>query len=188
MTIPPARGVAGRARRHVVVIMGVAGCGKSVVGEALAAVLQWRFVEGDLLHSAANVARMSSGVPLEDENRWDWLDAVGARLVQADRDGVDAIATCSALKRSYRDRLRTFSPAALFLHLEVDPDTARRRVSGRKGHFMSPDLIDSQFDALERPAADESAFVLDGHWPVADLVERARSLIQATFGNRGGPQ
>lgn len=182
------RGPAGRAQRHAVVIMGVAGCGKSVVGQALAAALRWRFVEGDMLHSDENVARMTSGVPLEDSHRWDWLDAIGTRLAEANKDGADAIAACSALKRSYRDRLRTFAPAVLFLHLEVDPDTARQRVSGRKGHFMSPGLIDSQFDTLERPGADEAAFVLDGRWPEAELVERARSLVGAAFRDRGGLQ
>lgn len=189
MTMPPSTREPGADRaRHAVVIMGVAGCGKSVVGQALATALHWRFVEGDLLHSAENVARMGSGVPLDDDHRWGWLDAIGTRLAQASTDGIDAIATCSALKRSYRDRLRTFAPSVLFLHLEVDPDTARARVSGRKGHFMSPSLIDSQFDTLERPGADEAAFVLDGCWPATELVERARSLIGATFRDRGGLQ
>ena len=182
MTAAPAD---GGPHRRAVVMMGVAGCGKSAVGQALATALRWRFVEGDLLHSAENVARMASGVPLEDEHRWGWLDAIGTRLGQADRDGIDAVAACSALKRSYRDRLRTFAPSALFLHLEVDPDTARQRVAERKRHFMSAALIDSQFDTLERPGSDEVAFALDGRRPVGELVERAKTLISAALRGRG---
>ena len=87
-----------------------------------------------------------------------------------------------------RMQWRSFAPAMLLLHLEVDPDTARQRVSGRKSHFMSPSLIDSQFDTLERPGPDEGAFVLDGHRPLAELIERARSLVVATFREPGATQ
>ena len=155
------------------VVMGVAGCGKTAVGEALAAALGWRMIEGDRLHPAANVERMSAGLPLTDAHRWGWLDAIGAEIAAARHDHVGAIAACSALKRSYRDRLRGFAPHILFVHLAIDKATARDRVASRRGHFMPASLIDSQFADLEPPGADEGAITLDARRPIAELVAEA---------------
>lgn len=153
-----------------IVVMGVAGCGKSAVGAALAARLGFDFVEGDRLHPPENVARMASGQPLTDELRAGWLDAIGARIAETRAAGRGVVATCSALKRGYRDRLRGFRSDIVFLYLEIDPATASRRVAGRKGHFMPASLVESQFAILEPPGADELAWTMDARRPVAAIV------------------
>ncbi|TJW81671.1 MAG: gluconokinase, partial [Mesorhizobium sp.] len=104
-----------------IVVMGVAGCGKTAVGEALAKELRAIFIEGDRLHPPENVARMARGEPLTDALREGWLDAIGGRIAAAVADGQKAVAACSALKRSYRDRLRGFCPGVVFLYLKIDP-------------------------------------------------------------------
>ena len=158
---------------RIAVVMGVAGCGKTKVGQALAARLGWRMIEGDRLHPSANVQRMSAGLPLTDEHRWGWLDAIGAEIAAAERDRLGAIAACSALKRKYRDRLRGFAREVLFIHLAIDKATARDRVASRQGHFMPASLIDSQFADLEPPGTDEGAITLDARQPIAELVAEA---------------
>lgn len=155
-----------------VVVMGVAGSGKSLVGEALAKRLGWRFIEGDELHPAANVARMAAGRPLTDHDRQGWLDAIGARIAAAVAEGTGAVAACSALKRAYRERLRGWCSGIVFVHLDIDPETARSRVGARKGHFMPASLVDSQFATLEPPSEDEAALILDGTLPVEAIVAR----------------
>ena len=160
-----------------IVVMGVAGCGKSVVGNALAAALGAIFVEGDGLHPPENVARMASGEPLTDVLRQGWLDAIGRQIAASAGSGESVVAACSALKRSYRERLRGFCQDIVFIYLEIDPATAKRRVGNRKGHFMPASLVDSQFAILEAPAAEERALTLDGTRPVAKLVTEAASLL-----------
>lgn len=158
--------------------MGVAGCGKSIVGKGLAARLGAVFVEGDRLHPPENVARMTSGEPLTDTLRAGWLDAIGQQISASVRGGQSVVATCSALKRGYRDRLRGFCPDIVFLYLEIDPATARRRVANRKGHFMPASLVDSQFAILEAPAVDEMALTVDAKRPVADIIAEAAGLLR----------
>jgi gluconokinase len=179
--MPEAAGETGGdgAPPRSVVVMGVSGCGKTAVGEALAAALGWRFIEGDRLHPPANIERMSAGLPLTDAHRWGWLDIVGERIVEARRDGVGAVAACSALKRIYRDRLRARAGGILFIHLAIDKATAARRVATRKGHFMPASLIDSQFADLEPPGEGEDAVTLDATRPVDELVASARASLQA---------
>src|SRR5882724_6690852 len=133
-------------------MMGVAGCGKSAVGEALAAALRAVFVEGDRLHPPENVARMARGAPLTDALREGWLDAIGQRIAASVAGGQAVVAACSALKRSYRDRLRGLCRDIIFVYLEIDRETATRRVGNRKEHFMPASLVDSQFATLEPPA------------------------------------
>jgi gluconokinase len=173
------RGSGARVRPRAVVVMGVAGCGKSAVAGALAEALGWRLVEGDRLHPAANVERMSAGLPLTDAHRWGWLDAIGAELAKAQRDGAGAAAACSALKRAYRDRLRSYVGGVLFIHLVIDKATAVARVAARKGHFMPASLIDSQFADLESLGPDEHAIALDATRPVADVVRAALAAVNA---------
>ena len=177
---PDQPGSAGLAR--AVVVMGVAGCGKSVVGSALAEALGCRFIEGDKLHPPENVARMAGGQPLTDAHREGWLGAVGAQLSEAARAGTGGVAACSALKRAYRDRLRRFCPGLVFVHLAIDKEAARARVGRRKGHFMPATLVDSQFATLEPPMADETALTLDGTRPVAELVAEAAAFLKARDG------
>ena len=154
-----------------IVVMGVAGCGKTAVGEALAMALDADFIEGDLLHPPENVARMARGEPLTDALRAGWLDAIGERIAASVAGKRKAVAACSALKRSYRDRLSRFCPDIVFLYLKIDRETAWRRVANRKGHFMPASLVDSQFATLEEPAADERAVTVDGTRSVAQILK-----------------
>ncbi|TPI14466.1 gluconokinase [Mesorhizobium sp. B4-1-3] len=153
-----------------IVVMGVAGCGKTAVGEALAEALGAYFIEGDRLHPPENVARMARGEPLTDALREGWLDAIGERIAASVADGRTTVAACSALKRSYRERLSGFCPDTVFLYLKIDRETAWRRVANRKGHFMPASLVDSQFATLEEPAADERAVTVDGTRSVAGIL------------------
>ena len=130
-----------------VVVMGVSGAGKTTVGRALAAALGAEFIDGDDLHSEAARAKMASGVALSDEDRWPWLDRVGAALAQGRR-----VVACSALKRVYRERIRAAAgPRLRFVYLAADREAMRRRVAARPGHYMPASLVDSQFATLEPP-------------------------------------
>ena len=146
-------------RPLVLVVMGVSGAGKSTVGTLLAARLGWDFAEGDALHPAENIARMAGGHPLTDADRAQWLARV-AEWIEA-HTGADqpGIITCSALKRSYRDRLR--GERVLFVLLAGTAEVIAARLAGRRGHFMPAALLGSQFAALEPPGPDENAIVVD---------------------------
>ena len=157
-----------------VVVMGVSGCGKTNVGQALASQLSATFIEGDRLHPAANVAKMSAGTPLTDDDRWPWLDAVGAEL----RQHPVAIASCSALKRKYRDRLRLAAGANLrFVFLSVDRLELERRMSARRDHFMPATLLDSQLATLEVPKDEPDVLTLDGSRSVGSIADRAAGWL-----------
>ena len=160
--------------------MGVSGSGKSLIGALLARALGVEFVEGDAYHSPENVARMSAGVPLTDEDRQVWLAAIAARLDEARRAGLGLVVSCSALKRRYRDMLRAGNADVQFVYLNGARGLLEQRLAGRRGHFMPAALLDSQLAALEPPAADEHALVCDiGDPPeviVAGLVARGRRL------------
>jgi gluconokinase len=150
-----------------IIVMGVSGAGKTTLGQALAARLRHRFIEGDALHPPANVAKMSAGSPLDDEDRWPWLRACAAELAEAARQGGGVLA-CSALKRRYRDLLRERVGApVLFVLPELPVADLRRRLGERRGHYMPPGLLDSQLAALEPPDADEPVVSSDATRPVA---------------------
>lgn len=150
------------------VIMGVSGCGKSSVGALLAAHLAGIYVDGDDLHPAANVAKMRVGIPLSDEDRWPWLDKVGARLALTDDT---ALIGCSALKRVYRDRIRAVVGAPIsFIHLAGTRETILQRLQARRDHFMPAILLDSQFSALEPPDVDEQAITVNIDQPLDKIV------------------
>ncbi|MBP2703420.1 gluconokinase [Microbispora sp. RL4-1S] len=153
----------------VLAVMGVTGSGKSTVGVALARRLGVPFADADDFHSAANIAKMSAGVPLDDEDRVPWLRAIGAWLAAHSAGG--GVATCSALRRRYRDVLREAAPGVTFVHLAGDPALVRPRVAGRAGHFMPVSLVDSQFETLEPLQPDERGIVLDLGRPVERLVD-----------------
>lgn len=146
--------------RHVVV-MGVSGCGKTTVGERLAAALDWPFLEGDELHPASNVEKMSAGVPLTDADRWPWLQAIADWIAAEEREGRSTVAACSSLKRSYRDLLRTGAPRVRFVHLHGPQPVLAERLAARKGHFFPPGLLASQYAALEPLAPDEDGLIVD---------------------------
>lgn len=149
------------------VLMGVAGCGKSSVGEALALRLGVPYRDGDDLHPVANVEKMRAGIALGDADRWPWLDLVGAALA------VDAplIIGCSALRRRYRDRIRQAATGpVVFIHLAGSRAVIEARMAARKGHFMPVSLLDSQFAALEPPEPDEDALIVDIDQPLEAIV------------------
>jgi gluconokinase len=154
-----------------IVIMGVAGCGKSSVGLALATRLNIPYHDGDDLHSPANVAKMRAGTPLTDDDRWPWLDAVATCL----RDQAPVIVGCSALKRAYRDRIRTAGKVQ-FVHLSGSRDLIAARMAQRTGHYMPLALLDSQFAALEPPGADE-AFTVDIDQPLTTIVAQIMATL-----------
>lgn len=145
---------------RVLIVMGVSGCGKSTVGQALGECLGWEFRDGDAFHPASNVAKMKSGAPLTDQDRWPWLDAI-ARFIHEQRqtDG-HAIIACSALKRVYRDRLNGDQGDVVFVHLEGSKQLIEARMAARQNHFMPLGLLDSQFATLEPPADDEKAIAV----------------------------
>jgi gluconokinase len=136
----------------IVLVMGVSGSGKSTLGAALAQALDADFLEADAFHSSANIAKMKSGVPLEDADRWPWLEAIGAALDQSVMTGGKVVLACSALKQAYRDRLLSGTRKGHVVFLEGDASLIAGRLSGRTGHYMPPALLPSQFAALERPA------------------------------------
>ena len=165
------------ARR--VVLMGVSGCGKSTVGEGLAECLGWRFVEGDSLHPPQNVAKMAAGQALDDEDRAGWLAALAEVLAQARQAGQGLVISCSALKRSYRDRLRAGDAQALFVHLEGSQSVIAARIAQRTHLYMPASLLDSQFAALQPPEPDEQALSLSVQQPPADLIQNIAHHLQA---------
>lgn len=154
--------------------MGVASCGKTTLGEALARELGVKFVEGDALHPEANIAKMTAGIPLTDEDRWPWLQHVGEAL----RGEEGVIAACSALRRAYRDRLREAAGRPVsFLFLDGTSEVLAARIAARKNHFMPPSLLDSQLATLEPPGADEMALRLDLTRPLSELVVLSREWL-----------
>jgi gluconokinase len=165
--------------RPAIVVMGVAGVGKSTVARLLAERLGLPFMEGDDLHSADNVAKMSAGIPLDDQDRWPWLAAISDWLRECDAAGTGGVVTCSAVRRGYRDVLRVASPEVFFVHLSGDRALVGERMARRTGHFMPPELLDSQYAALEPLAPDELGTVLDVRPDAAELVEAALAALAA---------
>jgi gluconokinase len=160
-------------RGPAIVVMGVAGSGKTTAGTLLAERLGAAFVESDRFHSQANIDKMAAGIPLTDEDRWPWLDAIGREIARLAGQGKPVVCACSALKRAYRERLRESSSLPLtFVYLEGSRELIGERIGARKGHFFPPALLDSQFATLEPPQADEGAVVADLRLPVEEMVDR----------------
>ncbi|OFJ55412.1 gluconokinase [Mycolicibacterium grossiae] len=151
-----------------VVVMGVSGSGKSTVGAALAQRLRVPFADADDFHPAANIAKMSAGHPLDDDDRRPWLEAIGQWLAEHDDGGV---MSCSALKRSYRDQLRRHCPDVGFLHLSGTPEVIGRRQASRPGHFMPASLLQSQFDILEPLGPDERGVAIDVDQNIDSIID-----------------
>ncbi|MGW2784530.1 gluconokinase [Streptomyces populi] len=162
---------------HVVVVMGVAGTGKTTIGPLLAARLGVPYAEGDDFHPRANIAKMSAGTPLTDEDRWPWLDAIGHWA--HGRSGLGGVVSSSALKRAYRDRLRAAAPGIVFVHLTGTRELIEDRMSHRTGHFMPTALLDSQFATLQPLAADEAGVEVDVSGGPAEITERAVAALGA---------
>jgi gluconokinase len=158
----------------VLVVMGVAGAGKTTVGKLLAGELGWDYAEGDELHPAANVAKMAAGHPLTDDDRWPWLALVRAWIDERVAAGRPGVITCSALKRAYRDALR--NPYVAFVHLGGSREQLAARLGARRGHFMPAALLDSQLADLEPPGPDEQAITVDF---AGTPAEQAASVVLA---------
>jgi len=157
-----------------IIVMGVSGVGKSTFAVQLARKLKMEFIEGDRLHSMSNVRKMAAGIALGDEDRWPWLDAVAAAVCATPLpNGV--VATCSALKRSYRDRLRAkVASPLLFICLIADHATLSERLRLRERHFMPEALLDSQLSTLEMPGSDENAVVISAAQPIQTMLRKLR--------------
>ena len=161
--------------RHAI-IMGVAGCGKTSVGEGLSRLTGIRFMDGDALHSKENIARMSEGIPLTDSDRWPWLEAIGNEFAQSPEP---LVIGCSALKRSYRDRIRQHAGTPVcFIHLTGSREVIGQRMRNRRDHFMPPTLLDSQFAALEPPGADEESIAIDIDQPLDAIGALAARYLE----------
>jgi carbohydrate kinase (thermoresistant glucokinase family) len=159
------------------VVMGVSGCGKSTVGHALAQRLAVEMIDGDDLHLPESVSRMRAGQPLEDADRWPWLDRIGQRLAGS---STGLIVACSALRRSYRDRIRRQAPGVRFIFLDGPFELIAQRVAQRTGHYMPATLLESQFSTLERPDAQEADVVrLSIDRPVQELTEAAVAALHS---------
>ena len=146
---------------HALIVMGVAGSGKTTVAQALATRIGWRFEDGDQFHPASNVAKMRAGHPLTDEDRWPWLRAIAEEVDGTREAGGHLVVACSALKRVYRDILIGKRTGVRLIYLKGTRDLILQRLRARRGHFMPPELLDSQFAALEEPSPDENAVVVD---------------------------
>jgi len=153
----------------LIVVMGVSGSGKSTVGAALAQRLGVPFADADDFHPPANVAKMKAGTPLNDDDRYPWLEAIGGWL--ADHCGTGGVMSCSALKRKYRDQLRRHCPQAEFVHLSGSPEVIAARQASRPGHFMPASLMASQFATLEPLERDERGVTLDVSQDIDSIVE-----------------
>lgn len=158
-----------------VVVMGVAGCGKSEVGERVARALRLPLIEGDAFHPPSNIEKMRSGVPLDDADRAGWLDVLAREL---GRRPQGAVLACSALKRAYRDRLRAACPGLRFVHLALPESEAQRRVASRPGHFYPPALVASQFAALEDPSGEAGVVAVDACRPVDEVAMQAVAALR----------
>jgi gluconokinase len=163
----------------IVVVMGIAGAGKTRVGTALAHSLGWPFFDADDFHPPPNLARMTAGVPLTDEDREPWLHALQQLIASVP----DAVLACSALREAFRKRLAAAAPDLVFVYLRVDPALAEHRMRTREGHFMPPSLMASQVDALQVP---EDAIEVDGAMPVEAIVAQIIAERRRLGGWPGG--
>src|SRR3954452_16740440 len=159
-------------RTTTIVVMGVSGAGKSTVAAELVKRLGWDFAEGDEFHPPENVEKMRAGIPLDDEDRWPWLRRLAEWIGEHEAAGANAVVTCSALKRAYRDLLRDGHPSVWFAHVDVPREVLAERLAQRKGHFMPPSLLDSQLATLERLGEGEPGDVIAGDAPL-DLTVAA---------------
>jgi gluconokinase len=162
------------AARMILILMGVTGSGKSTIGQVLSKQLGWEFRDADDFHSAANVEKMRAGIPLTDEDRWPWLESIRAYAEARLKAGQSSIVACPALKKVYRQVLLGGGPGVNFVHLKGDASLIGDRLAQRRGHFMNPKLLQSQFDTLEQP---DNAFVAD----ISGTPEEIARAIVAHF-------
>jgi gluconokinase len=163
-----------------IVVMGVTATGKTTVASEVAAELGCEYIEGDELHPSRNIAKMEQGIPLTDEDRWPWLQAIAELVAVKEFEGTSTVVTCSALKRSYRDVLRDAAPT-FFLHLHAPFEVLEERMQHRTKHFMPTTLLQSQFDTLEELGDDEAGAVIDVSPPLDEVVEESVNAIRVHY-------
>lgn len=169
------------------IVMGVSGSGKSTIAARLAERLDWTYEDGDRFHPASNVAKMSAGQPLTDEDRWPWLQAIADEIDRVCRSGGHAVIACSALKRAYRDVLVHGRGDVRIVFLDGTQALIADRLARRKGHFMPLGLLDSQFKTLEPPARDENPVTVSIDAPVESIIEDVVRQLKISRAARGGP-
>lgn len=162
---------------NALVVMGVSGCGKSSVGAAIVGRSGGRLIEGDSFHPEANIAKMSAGTPLDDQDRAGWLLRLGEEMRACIESGQRPVLTCSALKLKYRETLRNAVPGLGFVFLELTREEAANRVAHRPGHFMPASLIDSQFATLEPPTGEALTLPLDAAVPIVELAQQVENWL-----------
>jgi gluconokinase len=162
----------------IAIVMGVSGSGKTTVAAGLARQEGWLLLEGDSFHPSANIAKMKAGIPLTDDDRWPWLQAIAAREDELIGAGQSAVVACSALKRAYRDVLIGGRRDAVLVYLRGSRALIAERMKARKNHFMPPALLDSQFATLEEPAEDEHPIIVDIGGPAETAVEAVISQLK----------
>ncbi|WP_293423854.1 gluconokinase [Phreatobacter sp.] len=170
---------AGRALPTALVVMGVSGSGKSTVGIEIARRLGWDFRDGDAFHPPSNVAKMRSGAPLTDDDRWPWLDAIAAEVAARENRGDHVVIACSALKRAYRDRLRASRAAIRFVHLAGSFELIDGRMQARQDHFMPASLLKSQFATLEPLEPDEDSVTVPVNADPSEIAGLAIAALRA---------
>ncbi|MDB5526730.1 MAG: gntK [Rhizobium sp.] len=169
-----------RSELMAYVVMGVSGSGKSLVGQALAEALGLAFAEGDALHPKANVEKMSRGIPLDDADRLPWLDRIGEEIANALSTGKGIVISCSALKKIYRDQLRSFADGRLiFVFLKGSEELLAPRMAARTGHFMPPSLLKSQLATLEDPSAEDKVISVDISGTTAEVIAEVIFQVRA---------
>jgi gluconokinase len=160
----------------IVIVFGVSGAGKTTIGKLLAEQLGWRFYEADDFHPPANIEKMRSGRPLTDDDRWPWLEYLHEQITRSLAAKENAVLACSALKRTYRERLRVSDDVKL-VFLRGDYGLIEKQLRGRRGHFMNPALLRSQLADLEEPSADEDAITVDLGKTPEELVEEIKTKL-----------
>ena len=161
------------------VFMGVSGSGKTTIARGVAERFDWDLLEGDALHPPANIEKMSHGIPLSDDDRWPWLRAIAAEIDRKRALGRSVVVACSALKRAYRDILLAGKPDGVLVYLQGAPDLIARRMAARKGHFMPPKLLESQFATLEPPGPDERPITVSVAPPPDAIINEVARRLQA---------
>ncbi|MGJ8526156.1 Gluconokinase [Halomonadaceae bacterium LMG 33818] len=160
-----------------IIFMGVSGSGKSTTAEEFAKFIRCPFAEADDFHSKANIAKMSAGIPLQDEDRWPWLRSIQEWISNESAQGHNVVLTCSALKRSYRELLGQANAKVRFVLLDVDRDELVKRMTSREDHYMPVSLLDSQLATLERLAPDEPGITLDANMPTQDIIANVSEFM-----------